>query len=57
VNSASGEAGKNAETGFMRWLPFCPYREQWATKGKISIYVVKVVFSKVVVFNWGIRKF
>jgi hypothetical protein len=57
VCSPAGEAGKNAETGFMRWPPVCPYRKQWVPKDKISTYIVKVIFSKVGAFKRTIRKF
>jgi hypothetical protein len=49
-----GQAGKKAETVF---VPVCSYRKQWAGKGKISIYIVKGIFSKVVVFKGTIRIF
>jgi hypothetical protein len=55
--SPTGESGKNSETGFMRWSPVCHYRKQWVARGKFSIYIVKVNFSKVVAFTGTIRKF
>jgi hypothetical protein len=33
ICSPTGEAGKNAETGFMRCFPNCHYRKQWLVKG------------------------
>jgi hypothetical protein len=51
VYSQTGEAGKNAKTGYMRWSPVCPYRKQWVAKGKISIYIVKGIFQKSVLLQ------
>jgi hypothetical protein len=56
VCSPTGEAGKNAETNFFQCSPTCQYRKQWVTKDKISIYIVKVNFSKIVASK-GTTKF
>jgi hypothetical protein len=48
VCSPTRKAGKNEETGFMWWSPACPFGKQWVIKDKISIYLVKVNFSKIV---------
>jgi hypothetical protein len=50
VCSTTGEAGKNAETGFMQCSSNCHYRKQWVAKDKISIYIVKANFFKIVAF-------
>jgi hypothetical protein len=39
-STSTGEAGKNAETGFMRWSPVCSYR---GAKRKICIYIVNTI--------------
>jgi hypothetical protein len=51
VCSPTGETVKNAETGFMRWFPVCPYRQQWVAKSTILVYIVKVIFSKIAAFK------
>jgi hypothetical protein len=56
VCSPTGEAGKNAQTGFMRRSPNCDYRKQWVAKDKISIYIVKMNFLKIVAFKSGSQK-
>jgi hypothetical protein len=43
VCSTTGDAGKNVETGFMRWSPVC-HRKHWVAKGKISILCIKGEF-------------
>jgi hypothetical protein len=45
------EAGKNAETVFMRWSPICHYIVEWVATNEVSIYIVTVNFSKIVPLN------
>jgi hypothetical protein len=46
VCSPTGDAGNNAETGFMRCFPNCHYSKQWVAKDKILIYIVKGICTK-----------
>jgi hypothetical protein len=57
VCSPAGDAGKNEETCFMRCSTVCPNRKQWVAKGKISIYIVKVNFPKIVAFKGTFIKY
>jgi hypothetical protein len=41
----------------MQWSPVCHYEKQWVAREKISIYIVKVNFSKIVTLKGTIRKF
>jgi hypothetical protein len=50
-------AGRYSQTGFMRCSLNCHCRKQWVAKDKISIYIVKANFSKIVAFRGTIRKF
>jgi hypothetical protein len=52
-----GKAGRYSQTGFMQYSLNCHCRKQWVAKDKISIYIVKVNFSKIVDFKGMIRKF
>jgi hypothetical protein len=53
----TGEAGKNADTGFMRCCLNFHYRKSWVENDKIYIYIVKANFSKLVGLKGTVRKF
>jgi hypothetical protein len=57
VCSPTGKAGKNAETGLCCVFTNCHYRKKWVAKNKISIYVMKANFLKIVAFKGTSRKF
>jgi hypothetical protein len=50
----TGDAGKNAKTGFIRWTLACPYRIQCGVKCKISSINMNV--SNIVTIKGTIRK-
>jgi hypothetical protein len=57
VSYTTEEAGKNAETGFMQCSPNCHYRNNWCANSKISTYIVKANFLKIVAFKGTVRNF
>jgi hypothetical protein len=53
----AGLAGRSSQAGFMPISLNCHRRKQWLAKYQISIYIVKVNFSKILAFKGTIRNF